>query len=271
MNTKRIKKIALRFLYVIIGVYILGCSYMYFFQESFLFFPDKLEKSHVFEFDGEFSEMTIKAKDGTKLNGVLFKTEAPKGLVFYLHGNAGSIQSCGKAATTYNDLGYDIFMLDYRGFGKSEGEIESQTLLFSDAQIAYNELKKKYNEKDIVVLGYSMGTGIAAHLASNNKPRKLILQAPYFSMIDMMQTNYPIVPTFLLNYKLETNNYIKKCRMPITIFHGDKDEVIPYNSSLRLKKLIKKGDKFFTLKGQLHNDIGENLDFLKKIPNVLKR
>lgn len=269
MNTKQLKKIALRLLIAVIGLYIIGCSYMYFFQESFLFFPEKLETSHTFKFDDDFEEMTIKAKDGTKLSGVLFKSEKSKGLVFYLHGNAGCLQSCGKSAKTYTDLGYDIFMLDYRGFGKSEGEISAQNTLFSDVQTAYDKLKKRYKEKDIVILGYSMGSGIAAYLASNNKPRKLILQTPYFSMVDMMYNEYPIVPSFLLKYKLETNKYIIKCTMPITIFHGDKDEVIPYNSSLRLITLLKKGDKLFTLKGQLHNDIGENKDFLKRIGRIL--
>jgi pimeloyl-ACP methyl ester carboxylesterase len=166
-------------------------------------------------------------------------------------------------------LGYDVFVFDYRGFGKSKGEIETEEDLYSDAQRAYFLLKQSYGEENIVVVGYSLGTAIAAYIGANNNPRKLILQAPYYSMTDMMKKNYPIVPTLLLKYKLETYKYVQDCRMPIVIFHGDQDKVIPYSSSVRLKKLLKKGDKLIALKGQGHGDIGENKKLLRKLPRVL--
>ena len=88
-------------------------------------------------------------------------------------------------------------------------------------------------------------------------------------MTDMMKLNYPIVPTFLLNYKLETYKFVQNCKMPIVIFHGTNDDVIPYSSSIRLKKYLKKDDKLITLKGQEHKDIGENKKLLRNLPNVL--
>lgn len=270
MKATRLKKILVRLLLIVAGLYIIGCSYMYFFQESFMFFPEKLEQSHTFKFDNEFEEMSFKTDDGETLSGMLFKAESSKGLIFYLHGNAGNIQTCGDAAKAYTDLGYDFFLMDYRGFGKSTGDIKNQDQLFSDVQLTYDAMTKNYPEKDIVVIGYSMGSGISAHLASENNPRKLILQAPYFSMVDMMQNDYPIVPTFLLNYKLETNEYLLNCDMPVVLFHGSKDEVIPYSHAVRLKK-VKKGTKLIKLPGQEHNDLGENKKFLRRLPSVLNK
>src|SRR5690606_5129222 len=120
-----------------------------------IFFPEKLKANHQFEHFEQFTELQIPVDDDVELNGLLFKTLYSKGLIFYLHGNAGSVQNWGHVAETYNDLGYDTFVLDYRGYGKSEGKITSEDQIFSDVQIAYNHLKKLYQEKDIIVLGYS--------------------------------------------------------------------------------------------------------------------
>ncbi|HZH38384.1 MAG TPA: alpha/beta fold hydrolase [Flavisolibacter sp.] len=152
---------------------------------------------------------------------MLFKTDSAKGLVFYLHGNAGSLDNWGDVARRYTALNYDVFMLDYPGYGKSEGAIKSETQLFNAIQSAYDKVKEQYHEDSIVVLGYSIGTGPAAHLAATNHPGLLILQAPYYSLTDMMRHTYPIIPTFLLKYKFRTNEYLKNCKMPVVIFHGD--------------------------------------------------
>ena len=163
-----------------------------------------------------------------------------------------------------------FFMLDYRGYGKSEGSIKSQQQFFDDVQLAYDEMKKKYNESEMIVLGYSIGTGPATHLASKNNPRLLILQAPYYSLVDMMRRNYPVIPTFVLKYRFETNKYIKDCKMPVVIFHGDQDEVIYYNSAVKLKTLLKDTDMLITLRGQGHNGITDNTDYIAAIGEILK-
>ena len=194
-----------------------------------------------------------------------------KGLIFYLHGNAGSLSSWGKVAKTYTRLHFDVFMLDYRGFGKSEGSISSQSQIFKDVQIAYDAMLKLYSENKIIVLGYSIGTGLATNLASTNNPKLLILQAPYLSLTDMMQHIFPVMPTFLLKYKFETDKYIKDCKMPIVIFHGDRDEVIYYGSSLKLKEQFKRQDTLITLIGQGHNGMTNNPDYETEIQKILNR
>ena len=140
-------------------LYVTSCVILYFYQEKLLFFPEKLENDYQFQFHNTFEEINTEVTDGRLLNGLLFKADTTKGLIFYLHGNAGSLANWGDVTKTYTDLNYDVFILDYRGYGKSEGEIKSQDEIFQDNQVIYNALKKKYNEEQITILGYSIGTG----------------------------------------------------------------------------------------------------------------
>ncbi|MGB6037188.1 MAG: alpha/beta fold hydrolase [Cryomorphaceae bacterium] len=249
------KKVAIRIIQVILILYIVFCGLFYGFQEKLIFAPEKLNKDYQFSFEQSFEEVTINASDGISINGLLFKADSSKGLLFYLHGNAGSLSSWGNVAKAYTDLNYDVFILDYRGYGKSEGSISSQNQLYQDIQRAYDVLRKEYAEENTIVLGYSIGSGPAAYLASTNHPKLLILQAPYFNLTDMANLLYPIAPTFLLKYKFATNEYIQDCEMPVVILHGDQDAVISYESSLMLKENFKPQDTLITLKGLGHNAI----------------
>lgn len=264
------KKALIRILQILLILYLIICGLLYFFQEKLIFFPHKLRKDYKFQFNQSFEELNIKTTDQILLNGLLFKADSSKGLIFYLHGNAGALNSWGGVAKTYTDLGYDVFMLDYRGYGKSEGKITSQEQLFQDVQTTYDEIKKRYNEDKIIVLGYSLGTGLATELASTNNPKLLILQAPYYSFTDLMKYYYPIIPTFILKYKLPTDEFIRNCKVPIVIFHGTDDEVIYYGSSLKLKNYFKNTDTLITLKGQLHNGITYNPEYKADIEKILK-
>ncbi len=268
-RTTSMKKSIVNILKILLIIYIVGCGFLYFNQEKIIFFPEKLEKEYSFRFKQNFEELNFKTDDNVLLNGILFKADSSRGLIFYLHGNAGSLRSWGKIAENYTDLNYDLFMLDYRGFGKSEGTISSQDQIYKDLQTVYDNIKTKYDENKIIVLGYSIGTGPATKIASLNHPKLLILQAPYYSLTDMMKHNYPIIPTFILKYKFETNKSIKECKMPIVIFHGDKDEVIYYESSIKLKELIKKTDRLIILNGQGHNGMSDNMDYLAEIEKIL--
>ena len=263
-------KSLLRILKILFITYLVICGLLYCFQEKMIFFPEKLQNDYVFNFNQTFEETTILTEDNVLLNGVLFKADTSKGLIFYLHGNAGSVKSWGRVANAYTDQNYDVFMLDYRGYGKSEGTISSQNQMFKDVQTVYENMKSRYIEDKIIVLGYSIGTGIAVKLASKNNPKLLILQAPYYSMVDMMKRYYPIIPTFLLKYKFETNIYIQDCKVPIVIFHGNRDTVIPYESSHKIKDLIKDSDTLIILNGQGHNGMSNNMKYLTELKKILE-
>ena len=268
---KKISVKALKTLKIIAVLYISICVVLYFFQENLIFFPEKLSKNYKFKFNQSFEVLNLKTDDNILLNGVLFKADSSKGLIFFLHGNAGSLRTWGCVAKTYTDLDYDLFMLDYRGYGKSNGKINSEKQFYKDIQQVYDKLKTMYDEHNIIILGYSIGTGPATKLASSNNSKLLILQAPYYNLTDLMRYNYPIIPTVILKYKFETNKYLIDCKMPVVIFHGNNDKVIYYESSLKLKELLKNKDTLITLNGQGHNAMSDNPEYQIEIQKILKK
>lgn len=263
--TKIFKKI---FKISIISYFVI-CAVLYVFQEKVLFFPQKLAPMYQHHFNQPFEEINLTNNEGDLLNGLLFKSENSRGLVFFLHGNAGALNSWGQVARFYTDLHYDVFMLDYQGFGKSEGEITSQNEFFADNQLFYNEMLKNYDQENIIVLGYSLGTGLASKIAADNHPSQLILLAPYYSLKDVMSHTYPIIPTVLLKYKIETHKYLGKCNMPITIFHGKQDEIIYFGSGLKLKDKYPNKIQFVSLKNQGHNGIMYNPVYQKTFVQLI--
>ncbi len=265
----RLKKIFLRTALILAVLVFLVCTSLYFFQEKMIFFPTKLSSDHTFKFNGNYEEIFITTKDKTKLNALLFKADSAKGVIFYLHGNGGCLESVGAIADKYTAMNYDLFLLDYRGYGKSEGEIFSEEQFYSDIQESYDYVKSRYAENQIAILGYSIGTGPAAMLASTNNPKLLILQAPYYSLVDMSHQRHPFAPEFLLKYRFETCKFVKDCKAPIVIFHGDHDTVIAHSASLELQKLFKPGDKLIILVGRGHAGFIDNPVYLAELSNIL--
>lgn len=239
-------------------------------QEKLIFHPNKLPKEFTFVFDQKFEEKNILTPEKIKLNCLLFRCENSKGVILYLHGNAGSLETWGRVAKTYTRLNYDVFIVDYPGFGKSEGKIHKESILYNNMQAVYDTIKNYYPENKITVLGYSIGTGLAAKLAATNQPKLLILQAPYYSLKDLVKHLYPIAPVSILKYKFHTDEFLPKCKMPVVIFHGDADKTIYYESSVKLKKFFKPGDTLITLKGFNHNGMTNHVEYLSAIKEILK-
>jgi pimeloyl-ACP methyl ester carboxylesterase len=251
-------------------IYLLIISYVYFNQVGMVFQSASLPKEYHFDYKSKFEEVNIKSFDEVNLNGLLFKAEKSKGLIFYLHGNAGTLETWGKIAKTYTNLGYDIFILDYRSFGKSEGEIENEEQLNKDIALVYKTLNKRYAENKIIITGYSIGSGLAAILASENKPKALILQSPYFSFTELSSSRVPFFPNFMKKFHLETFQYITKVKAPIYIFHGIDDQLISCSNSVRLNKLLDFKGHLCALKGQGHIGMNENSDFRRQLKKILE-
>lgn len=240
---------------------LVGC-----FQEKLLFFPDKLSPGFKYSFRIPFDEVNYHPEEDVTINALHFKTDSPKGVILYMHGNAGNLETWGGLGGTFVNAGYDLLIFDYRGFGKSTGNI-SEKALYSDAQFIYDKLKVLYGEEKIIVYGRSIGTGIAAYISAHNNPRKLILETPYYSMSDLAKNLYPAIPRFLLRYKLPTNEYLQRTKAQVYIFHGTNDEVVYYGSSEKLKQHFKPGDTLIPIPGGRHND----LEFYPQFTSGLKK
>lgn len=229
--------------------------FLYLFQEYLIFNPDKLSDKFKFKFGVDFEEKNFNTEDGETINTVLFKSENPKGVIFYNHGHSGSIESWGVRAIDFTAEGYDVFMYDYRGFGKSSGQIKNEKMMYNDALMLYKNLLYDYKERDVIVYGISLGTGVATKLAHENHPRKLVLETPYFNFYDVAKFHYPYLPnSILLHYQFRVDKLLPDVKIPTYIFHGTEDEMVPYNSSERLVELAN-DVVLYTIKDGSHNDL----------------
>lgn len=264
---RKLKKVlkVLLILYVMIG------ASLYFLQEKLLFLPTVLAQNYQYEFNYPYEELFLKPEDGVSINAIHFKKENPKGVILYFHGNAGDLSRWGHIAEFFVDKNYDVLIMDYRTYGKSTGKLSEQAF-YDDAQYCYEYLLKQYSENDIVLYGRSLGTGIANYLASKYQPRQLILETPYYSILDVARQRFPIFPVkSLLKYEFPSNEFITKVECPITIFHGTNDTVVPYSSAEKLNTVAPE-DKtaFITIKGGGHNNLVDFEIYRDKIDEVLQ-
>ena len=243
------------------------------FQEKIIFRNTKIDGNYKFQFKRNFEEIWFHPEAGVKLNALYFKTDSSrrKGLILYFHGNADDLRRWGKYAEDFTKSNYDILMMDYRQFGKSTGEM-SEKAFHSDARYIYEWAKKRFPENEIIIYGRSLGTGIATRLASETNPKMLLLETPYYSLIDVGMSYLPIIPfDFLLRYKMRTDLFIKQVSCPIHLFHGLKDEIVPYKSSLKLATLLNKkpSEILTTIPNGKHKNLGEFREYQVALEKIL--
>jgi len=205
---------------------------VYWRQESLLFQPEKLPDDFPLR-QADVQEESI-AVDGARLSALHLKLPAPKGVVFFLHGNAGSLASWFVNVDFYRQANFDLYMIDYRGYGKSTGRIGSEAQLRQDVAAAWAQLAPQYRGKHLVVLGRSLGTALAAGLAAQVNPDLTILVSPYWSMVELAQLHYPVLPVSLLRYPLETHRDVARIATPLLLVHGERDALIPVSQCRRL-------------------------------------
>lgn len=258
---------------IIIGIlYLTLCIYFYNIQNSILFRPSPLEDGHNYSYTFEFEERWFDGTDnGVKIHAIYSKpADSTKGLVIYFHGNGGNNDTNSEKFELFMSEGYDVLMPDYRSFGLSEGNLANENDLVGDMKNVYSEMTKEYPEENIFIVGYSLGSGVAAQVAAANNPKGLMIWAPYYSMDDMKNNSYPFLPSVLLRYPLRTDLAIPEIDEPITIFFAGEDELLPLERSIKLVDLLKSTDNYYVLEGQRHGGIFYNKELIKRIPEILE-
>jgi pimeloyl-ACP methyl ester carboxylesterase len=250
------------------GGYALLMLLVYLVQERFIFKPEKLPQDFVYKYDAPFRELDFAPEAGVRINGLHFHVKDPKGLILYFHGNTRSIKGWAKYARDFYRYGYDVVLVDYRGFGKSTGK-RSEKEMLADMQYVYDTLAVTYPEGHLVLYGRSMGSGFAAKLASDNQPRYLILDSPYYSFTRVVERFIPVLPTrFLLRFQLRTDQWIKHVQCHTYIIHGTADKLIPIRHSEALQRINPRGITLIRIHGGGHNNLpsfNEYHSFLRDI------
>ncbi|MEN8788020.1 MAG: alpha/beta fold hydrolase [Flavobacteriaceae bacterium] len=257
-------------LIIVLAIYVLISVLLYFLQDYLMFKPEKLPADFQFYYEHqETEEYNVETRDGAIINGLRFKAQNPKGVVFYLKGNSKSIKGWGKFAVDFTRLGYDVLMVDYRGFGKSTGR-RTQKAVKRDMQVIYNKIKEKVDEKYIILYGRSLGSGFAAKLASMNDPRMLILDAPYYSLSKVAKKFIPFMPlSLLIKFPMPTYKWMRYVNCPIHIIHGTDDRLIPYRTSVKLSKIKPGNTTLHTVIGGGHKDLNSFESYHKMLYNII--
>lgn len=239
-------------------------------QEKLIFFPEKLPDTHRFDFKEKFEEINFSTEENVSINALLFKADTSTGLILYFHGNAGSLQSWGEVAKDFLLFGYDVLLIDFRGYGKSSGTISREEELHHDASYVFNAMKEKYGNEKIIIYGRSLGTGLASRLSSVVKPKALILETPFYSLTDMAKTVFPVLPaSLILKYTFENYVYLEKTSCPVFLIHGTKDEIVPYHSSTRLAALSE-NITLYTIESGTHNNLSEFPEYHEVLKKIIK-
>lgn len=250
-------------------IYVGVCLLLYFLQHLFFFRPEILATHFKYQYPFPFEELNFEMEDGGRINAIHFTVPNARGVIYYLKGNSRSIKGWGKFAKDFVSNGYDFFMMDYRGFGKSRGK-RTQTKLFEDAQFLYRWLTTRYSEDCIVVFGRSFGTGIAARIASWNKPRLLVLDSPYFSFLHNANRYGFLFPMkWILRYDLRTDLYLKNILCPVHIIHGTHDRLISFAQSKMLKDLYPNKITLHAIEGAGHNNLPDFKEFYEVLYDIL--
>ncbi|UKJ06676.1 alpha/beta hydrolase [Solitalea lacus] len=243
---------------------------LYFFQNYFFYHPERLPKNFRFVYPEKFEEFEIRVPNGSYIDALLFKGRNSKGVVLYFKGNTRSIKGWSKFRTDFLNSGYDFFIFDYPGFGKSTGH-PTETEIFHNTEAVYEKVKELYPEDRIIIYGRSLGSGFATRIASLNNPRLLILDSPFYSLKKLAKYYSWILPLkMILKFNVPLNEYIKDVSCPIIIFHGNRDRIIPYKFSKQLKSEFPEKIKLLTINGGKHNNLPLFDEYHLQLNEILK-
>ncbi len=250
--------------------YLLLAALVYLIQDRFIFKPEKLRQDFTYQYDAPFEELFFDIEPGVRINGLHFKVKQPLGLVLYFHGNTRSIKGWAKYAKDFFRYQYDVVLVDYRGFGKSTGK-RTESLMLKDMQFVYDTLAVQYTEHHIIVYGRSLGSGFAAKIASDNRPRYLILDAPYFNFKKVMERFLPMLPAkYWLRYHLRIDKWIKHVNCHTYIIHGTKDRLIPISNSEKLQALNPRKITLLRIEGGKHNNLPSFSEYHSLLRGILQ-
>jgi len=247
----------------VVLLYALVFAVFYLFQDKFVFQTKSLPVEYAFNFNQEFEEFFIPTGKSDTLNALFFRAKRePAGLILYFHGNANNLQRWGEYAVDFTSLGYDVLMIDYRGYGKSTGT-PSEENLYEDAQTILQWSTDTFDYKKLILYGRSLGSAVASHLAITANADLLILETPFEELEDVLYF-------FSSQYKFSNKTFLPKISCSRVIIQGTHDGVVPLSSALKLKPLLDADDRFVIIAGGNHHNLREFDEYHITLREVLK-
>jgi fermentation-respiration switch protein FrsA (DUF1100 family) len=238
---------------------ILGVSMILGLEKFALYFPDRPLRATPQAEGLAYEEVWFSASDGLKLHGWLVPAPEARTTIVWFHGNAGNIgDRVHNIGYLHRRLGVNVFIFDYRGYGRSEGSRSdlSEDATYRDGQgaLAWVRGRPDLARTRVVYFGRSLGAAIAVEMARMQPPAGLILETAFSTLKDVARVHYPFVPLWFLQTKYESIRKLPEIRVPLMIVHGDRDEVVPVEQAHRLYAVANEPKRLYIIRGAHHND-----------------
>jgi fermentation-respiration switch protein FrsA (DUF1100 family) len=245
---------------LLIGVciYVLLTAFIYFRQSSLIYYPNMPGRTLEVTPGAiglAYEDVEFLTGDNVKLHGWFIPNESAKGTLLFFHGNAGNISHRLESIKLFHKLGLNVFIIDYRGYGQSEGKVSEQGT-YRDASAAWNYLTgtRGISAKQIIIFGRSLGASIASWLASKQPPAALIIESGFTSVPSMAKRLYPFLPVRWLSvFRYDTREYVRNISSPVLVAHSRNDDIIPFAEGLEIFEAAPKAKQFLEMRGG-HND-----------------
>jgi fermentation-respiration switch protein FrsA (DUF1100 family) len=238
----------------LIIIIVLFVVYVRYLESKSVFYPAGPLFATPAELGLPFEDVTIQTEDHIKIHGWLIKSPSAASTLIFLHGNAGNIGDRLGKIDLFNRMGLNILIIDYRGYGKSDGR-PTEMGAYKDAVAAYDYLKARDDMKGQNIIGYgaSLGGAIAVDLGAKRALSCLIVDSTFSSALDMAKRIYPFVPSFLIRTKLDSMAKIKKIAIPKLFIHSVEDRTVPIALGRKLYDAAPGPKEFIEIRGD-HND-----------------
>jgi fermentation-respiration switch protein FrsA (DUF1100 family) len=241
---------------VLIALLLYGCPM----DEKFIFFPSSAIEVTPKDYGLDYEDVYFTTSDGVRLNGWLVRHPEAKTTLLWFHGNGGNISHRAHGARMlYDAVKANIFMIDYRGYGNSQGVV-SEAGTYEDARAALRYLRgrRDIDPKRIVFFGQSLGAAVAADLAGREECLAVILEAPFASIREMAKAIYPFLPLGpLIQTRYDVVEKVKAVKAPLLVVHGERDDIVPFEQGKKVFDAAAGPKQFHALRGAHHNDTFE--------------
>ena len=241
-------------IYAVIGLLLLN-GLMYFQQKHMIFYPmSKLYQTPA-QWDLDYEDVTLQTADNVQLHGWYVPHQQSENVLLFFHGNAGNISHRRESIELFHRLGLNVFIIDYRGYGQSEGSPSEQGL-YRDATAAWRYLteEKGFDPDDVVIFGRSLGGAAAAKLASRVQARGLILESTMSSARDFARAVFKILSRLVvMRYDFNIAQYIQHVNYPVLVLHSPEDEIMPFHLGEKVYDLANQPKHFVRMRGDHNN------------------
>lgn len=232
------------------------------FERAATFHPERAALGGSWTVPAGAEDVWFSTSDELRLHGWFFRAREGSrvGSIIYFHGNGGNISYLGWLGRRFSSRGFDVLLFDYRGYGRSEGDVDGESGLYKDADAAYDYLTRERGVEAarLVLYGQSLGTAPAVDLAARKPCGALILESGLSSARDMAATIFPKLPSFVHGlgaYRFDSVAKLPRVGCPVLVAHGGRDEVIPVSQGRALHMAAPQPKSLLIYEGAGHNDL----------------